>query len=224
MHASGYLLSKLSDLNDSGPPTARGLATASRPRHSSPAVSPQPPRGPLRPTLLLGLLLVPGCRAAHPPRATHRDRAGEPASQAAAPVITEPTVVAFWLPASDTLQPGAGADLLDDFRSYTSLVAADLDDAGIALVATTSDSVIVQTEQGPRRIVMLGGLDYPFGYVLVDPGMPETILTGVSTDDELMDQVDWYFGVDDAEPDSVPGQVVLSPAIPRAPAGRAPPL
>ncbi len=138
---------------------------------------------------------------------------------AAAPIITEPTVVAFWLAASDTLRGGEGADLLDDFRSYTSLVAPDLDDAGITLVATTADSVIVQIAHGPRRVIMLGGLDFPFGYVLVDPGMPETILTGVSTDDELMEQVDWYFGVDDADPDSAPGQVVLSAAIPRGPAG-----
>lgn len=124
-------------------------------------------------------------------------------------MITQPTVVAFWLPASDTLKRGEGADLLDDFRSYTALVAPDLEDAGITLVATTADSVIVQTEGGLRRVVMLSGLDFPFGYVLVDPGMPETILTGVSTDDELMEQVDWYFGVDEPEPDSVPGQVVL---------------
>jgi hypothetical protein len=129
---------------------------------------------------------------------------------AEAPVVREPSVVAFWLPASDTLRQGEGADLLDDFRSYTALVAPDLEDAGITLIATTADSVIVETSGGQRRVVMLGGLDYPFGYVLVDPGMPETILTGVSTDDELMDQVDWYFGVDEEEPDSTPGQVVLS--------------
>jgi hypothetical protein len=125
-------------------------------------------------------------------------------------VVREPSVVAFWLPASDTLHRGEGADLLDDFRSYTALVAPDLEDAGITLVATTADSVIVETTGGQRRVVMLTGLDYPFGYVLVDPGMPETILTGVSTDDELMEQVDWYFGVDEEEPDSVPGQIVLS--------------
>jgi hypothetical protein len=129
---------------------------------------------------------------------------------AEAPVVREPSVVAFWLPASDTLRQGAGADLLDDFRSYTALVAPDLEEAGITLIATTADSLIVETSGGQRRVVMLGGLDYPFGYVLVDPGMPETILTGVSTDDELMDQVDWYFGTDEVEPDSVPGQVVLN--------------
>ncbi|MEO8140091.1 MAG: hypothetical protein ABI742_10610 [Gemmatimonadota bacterium] len=169
---------------------------------------PEPARGRLRYSLLVTLLLLPAC---HPRRPTHqavRDST-VPRPLAEAPVISQPTVVAFWLPASDTLKAGEGADLLDDFRSYTALVAPDLEDAGITLVATTADSVIVQTEAGLRRVVMLSGLDFPFGYVLVDPGMPETILTGVSTDDELMEQVDWYFGVDEPEPDSVPGQVVL---------------
>jgi hypothetical protein len=162
----------------------------------------------LRYPLLFLFLALAAC---HPRRAVHsavRDSV-RVRPLAEAPVITEPTVVAFWLKASDTLKAGEGADLLDDFRSYTALVAPDLEDAGIALVATTADSVIVQTEGGHRRVVMLSGLDYPFGYVLVDPGMAETILTGVSTDDELMEQVDWYFGMDEPEPDSAPGQVVL---------------
>jgi hypothetical protein len=125
-----------------------------------------------------------------------------------APIVTEPTVVAFWLPSSDTLAGGEGADLLDDFRSYTARVAPSLADADIALVATTADSIIVELEGGPRRVIVLRGLDYPFGYVLVEPGYPETILTGVSTDDELLEQVDWYFGLDEDDPDSPPGQVV----------------
>ena len=62
---------------------------------------------------------------------------------------------------------------------------------------TTADSLIVDLESGPRRIIRLSGLDYPFGYVLVEPGYPETILTGVSTDDELLEQVSWYFGLDE---------------------------
>jgi hypothetical protein len=168
------------------------------------------PEASLRYTLLIWLCLLSGCHRPRPVRlAVRRDSTAlRPIS--AAPVVKEPTVVAFWLPASDTLKKGEGADLLDDFRNYTALVAPDLDDEGIALVATTADSVIVESEGAPRRVVMLAGLDYPFGYVLVDPGMPETILTGVSTDDELMDQVDWYFGTDEPESDSIPGQVVLS--------------
>ena len=105
--------------------------------------------------------------------------------------------MAFWLSASDTLKQGEGADLLDDFRSYTGLVAPVLDQQGIKLETTTADSIIVDLESGPRRIIRLSGLDYPFGYVLVEPGYPETILTGVSTDDELLEQVGWYFGLDE---------------------------
>jgi hypothetical protein len=163
----------------------------------------------LRYRLLLVGFLLPACHARQPARAARPDSTAIRAL-AQAPLVREPSVVAFWLAASDTLRQGKGADLLDDFRSYTALVAPDLEDAGITLVATTADSVIVETDAGQRRVVMLTGLDYPFGYVLVDPGMPETILTGVSTDDELMEQVDWYFGVDEADPDSVPGQVVLN--------------
>jgi hypothetical protein len=158
------------------------------------------PEATLRHALLLCLCLLPGC---------HRSRTPKQVSRRDSTVL-RPVSAAFWLPASDTLRGGEGADLLDDFRSYTALVASDLDDQGIALVATTADSVIVEAEGAPRRVIMLGGLDYPFGYVLIDPGMPETILTGVSTDDELMDQVEWYFGTDEPEPDSIPRQVVLS--------------
>ena len=134
---------------------------------------------------------------------------GRPRAQA--PIVTEATVVAFWLPASDTLA-GDGADLLDDFRAYTAQVAARLKEADIALVATTADSIIVELDGGPRRVIPLGGLDYPFGYVLVEPGFAETILTGVSTEDELLEQVNWYVGLDDDVGETPGGRVVSSPA------------
>ena len=119
--------------------------------------------------------------------------------------MREPTVVAFWLPASDTLKQGEGADLLDDFRAYTGAVSPLLDQQGIKLETTTADSVVVELENGPRRVIRLSGLDYPFGYVLVEPGYPETILTGVSTDDELLEQVSWYFGLDEPDSSDAPG-------------------
>ena len=128
-----------------------------------------------------------------------------------APVVSKPTVVAFWLPASDTLSGADAADLLDDFRAYTTKVAPALEEADIDLVATTADSVVVTLEGGPRRVIALRGLDYPFGYVLVEPGYAETILTGVSTDDELLDQIGWYFGLEEEGADSIPGQVVSAP-------------
>ncbi|MDZ4864170.1 MAG: hypothetical protein SGJ01_12075, partial [Gemmatimonadota bacterium] len=128
-----------------------------------------------------------------------------------APLIREATVVAFWLPASDTLQ-GDGADQLEDFHAYTGLVAPSLADDSIRFVATTADSLIVLLEGGPTRRIMLAGLDFPFGYVLVEPGFPESILTGVSSDEELLDQVDWYFGLDDGSEADEPPQVVSRPA------------
>lgn len=152
----------------------------------------------MRPTFLLVCFIAAACRPA-PSRAERRSTALPPPTRPLqeAPLIREPTVVAFWLPASDTLKAGEGADLLDDFRSYTGLVAPLLDQQGIKLETTTADSLIVDLENGPRRIIRLSGLDFPFGYVLVEPGYPETILTGVSTDDELLEQVSWYFGLDE---------------------------
>ena len=128
-----------------------------------------------------------------------------------APVIREATVVAFWLPATDTLQ-GEGADQLEDFHAYTALVAPGLAADSIGFVATTADSVIVVLEGGPTRRIMLAGLDFPFGYVLVEPGFPESILTGVSSDEELLDQVDWYFGLDDGSEAGEAPQLVRRPA------------
>jgi hypothetical protein len=165
----------------------------------------------VRSTFLLVCVMAAACRSG-PARAARHGTAqplARPLEES--PLIREPAVVAFWLPASDTLQPGEGADLLDDFRSYTGLVAPLLAEQGITLVSTTADSLIVELENGPRRIIRLSGLDYPFGYVLVEPGYPETILTGVSTDDELLEQVTWYFGLDE-ETDSTesPKRVVRS--------------
>jgi len=124
----------------------------------------------------------------------------EESGPAITPVIREATVVAFVLPASDTLKPGEEHDGLDDFRDYTGLVAPLLADEEVAFVSTTADSIIIERSDGIRRVVMLGGLDYPYGYVLISPGYAETILTGVLTDSELIDEVDWYFGsADDSD-------------------------
>jgi hypothetical protein len=109
--------------------------------------------------------------------------------------------VVFWLPASDTLDSGAGADLLDDFRYYTSAARPWFDDQGIPVVTTNADTIVVEAESAPRRLIMLSGLDYPFGYVLVDPGYAEEILTGVMTDDDLIDEADYYFGSDSTDDD-----------------------
>ena len=118
---------------------------------------------------------------------------------ASPPVVHEATLVVFWLAASDTLGAHDGADLLDDFRYYTRSAVPWFEDRGIPVVTTNSDSVVVEAEGAPRRVIMLTGLDYPFGYVLVEPGYAEEILTGVLTDDELLDEADGYFGSDESD-------------------------
>jgi hypothetical protein len=110
------------------------------------------------------------------------------------PVISEATLVAFTLPASDTLKAGEERDGLEEFRGYTAMVVPLLAGEDVVFQATTADSIIIERPDGIRRVVMLGGLDYPYGYVLIEPGYAETILTGVLTDSELVDEVNWYFG------------------------------
>lgn len=161
--------------------------------------------------LLIMLLMAVGCGPARSSRAVPPDSALA-AAVAQAPMVRGPAVVAFWLRASDTLRSGEGPDLLEHFRSFTAKVAPRLKEAEIALIATTADSIVVELQGGPRRVISLRGLDYPFGYVLVEPGYAETILTGVSTDDELLDEVTWYFGLDEADSDSLAGRVVTAPA------------
>jgi hypothetical protein len=224
MNASSYLHSF--DKNANSKPVQR-FALAIRPAILHLMRSPAFPRcAMLAPAAVLAI--VAACRPAAParrsPLAARSDSAegGLEHPLARPPVITEATVVAFWLKATDTLKAGQGADLLDDFRNYTALVAPLLKEQDIALVATTADSVIVEMDSGPQRVIMLAGLDYPFGYVLVEPGYAETILTGVSTDDELLDQVDWYFGTDDEDDSTSDGTRVVSggPRRTAAPAER----
>jgi hypothetical protein len=171
--------------------------------------------------LLLLLMVIVGCRRA-PRSLPIRSDSTPTRPLAEAPVVRGPTVVAFWLQASDTLAKDSGADLLDDFRHFTTLVAPALQEAEIALVATTADSVIVELDAGPRRVITLSGLDYPFGYVLVEPGYAETILTGVSTDEDLLDEVEWYFGLDQAPPDSAAGRMISARARPGRPGSARP--
>ena len=85
--------------------------------------------------LLLFALAAAACRPA-PARVERRDSTPTARPLEAAPVVREPTVVAFWLPATDTLKQGEGADLLDDFRSYTGAVSPLLEKQGIRLETT----------------------------------------------------------------------------------------
>ncbi len=108
-------------------------------------------------------------------------------------VITEPTVVVFWLSGADTLSADDQAQALDELNATTEGIAPTLAQHHITLVPTNSDTIYVALPNRQRRMILLTGVDYPFGYVLVAPGTAERILAGVYDDDELLDEVEVYF-------------------------------
>ena len=112
-------------------------------------------------------------------------------------VVTEPSVVLFWLHAADTLNADDRAETFDDLKYYTEQIAPALDAGGIKLLATNAETVYVALPNHTRRAILLSGLDFPFGYLLVDPGGPERILTGVYADDDLLEELRVYFDLPD---------------------------
>jgi len=112
-------------------------------------------------------------------------------------VVTGPTVLVFWLPAADSFAADDQAAALDDMTYYTDRVAPILERYGIKLLPTNADTVYVTLPNRKQRTILLSGLDYPFGYVIVEPGGTERILTGVYADDELLDEVRTYFDLPD---------------------------
>ena len=139
-----------------------------------------------------------GCAA---PGGTARQRAREASAdrlrRSHAAVVREPTVVAFWLPDADTLPADERKAVRSEFQSYTAAVAPFLEAHDIRLVSTTEDTLLIESQAKIRRLVMLHGLDYPFGYVVVEPGYAEEILTGIYSDVELIDEVRDYFDLDE---------------------------
>ena len=107
--------------------------------------------------------------------------------------MRDASVVAFWLSAADTLASGERDRARDEFNYYTQESMEFLHHQSIQLVPTRSESLVVVSPKGARRRIMLSGLDYPYGYVLVDPGYAEQILAGVYTDEELINAVTDYF-------------------------------
>jgi hypothetical protein len=108
-------------------------------------------------------------------------------------VVTEPTVVVFWLAAADTFTADDQAEALDNLNYYTERIAPALARHSIKLVPTNSDTIYVALPNRQRRVILLTGVDYPFGYVLVEPGTSERILAGVYDENELLDEVEAYF-------------------------------
>lgn len=112
-------------------------------------------------------------------------------------LITERTVVVFWIHAGDTLNPEDAASALEDLNYYTEKVSGLLKAHDITLVPTNSDTVYLALPNNRRRPILLTGLDYPFGYLLVEPGGVERVLAGVYADDELLDEIRAYFDLAD---------------------------
>src|SRR5437773_143226 len=67
----------------------------------------------------------------------------------------------------------------------------------LARTAQQGDSVDLALPTRTRRAILLSGLDYPYGYLLIDPGGPERILTGVYADDDLLEELRVYFDLPD---------------------------
>jgi len=157
--------------------------------------------------MLLGLGWVAACHARGVARTAHAadsvDLAGfvprdsSDSALLAPQVIAEPSVVLFWLRAADTLGADDRAQAFDDLKYYTEQVAAALQTNGIRLLATHADTVYVALPNRALRPILLSGLDYPFGYLFIDPGGPERILTGVYANDDLMDELRAYFDISD---------------------------
>jgi hypothetical protein len=169
----------------------------------------------MRYAIMLATTLLGGCRARAVHRALARDTAGLAIrfplgrdsidSLARSPrVVGDAAVVVFWLHAADTLPSGDQAALFDDLRYSTGQIAPALKVKGIGLLATRSDTLYVALPGNRRRTILLSGLDYPFGYVLVDPGGPERILTGVYPEDDLLDELRAYFDWSDDSTATVP--------------------
>ena len=120
-------------------------------------------------------------------------------------VITGPTVLVFWLSGADTLSADDQAEALDELNYTTEGIAPTLTQHNIQLVPTNSDTIYVTLPNKQRRMILLTGVDYPFGYVLVAPGTAERILAGVYDDDELLDEVDAYFDLPSATDSTAKG-------------------
>ena len=112
-------------------------------------------------------------------------------------LITDRTVIVFWVHAGDTLNADDAASALEDLNYYTEKVSGPLKAYGILLVPTNSDTVFLSLPNHQRRPILLTGLEYPFGYLLVEPGGVERVLAGVYADDELLDEIKAYFDLPD---------------------------
>ena len=157
----------------------------------------------MRAATLLAIVLLAACRSQHASVAggnadslTFADVGSVSAADSillTPRVVTGPTVIVFWLAGADTLSADDQAAALDELNFATEQIAPMLTRNNITLVPTNSDSVYVSLPNNRRRLILLTGVDYPFGYVLIAPASAERILAGVYADDELVDELEAYF-------------------------------
>lgn len=114
-------------------------------------------------------------------------------------VVSSRTVLVYWLAAADTFSADDQAAVLDELTMYTDRVAPVLTRHNIALVPTNAETVYVALPNSGRRPIVLSGLDFPFGYVLIDDEGNERIITGVMFDDELLEEIRIFFDLPDTE-------------------------
>ena len=123
-------------------------------------------------------------------------------------VVTGPTVIVFWLPAADTLHPDDAAGALDDLNFYTERIGPVLERWGVTLLPTNADTIYIALPNNRVRSVWLSGLEYPFGYVIAEPGGVERVLAGVFTDEELLEEVRVYFDLPEDTSAAPPPKVI----------------
>jgi hypothetical protein len=157
----------------------------------------------MRAATLFAVILLGSCRSQNASETTRQvdtlgfadvNSAGSADSILLTPrVVGGPTVIVFWLATADTLSADDQAEALDELNFATERIAPMLARHNITLVPTNSDSVYVALANRQRRLILLSGVDYPFGYLLIQPGTAERILAGVYAEDELLDEVEAYF-------------------------------
>lgn len=107
-------------------------------------------------------------------------------------MVGDAAVIAFWLGAVDTLPEQSRRAIQKEFRRSNDAIADYLSDTDIAMVTTLSDTVVVEAD-GERYLVLLSGFDFPFGYLLIEPGYDEEFHTGLTIDEDLETAIDEYF-------------------------------
>jgi hypothetical protein len=160
------------------------------------------------------LLALFGCR----PAAARRQRPAATDHPPASPALADTTgpafgdtlltldsaaVVLFWTTPVDTLDSVARAEAMAELRATAAWAGSFLESYQIPVHATRAHGVLVRPPGGGRRFVDFRGLDYPFGFVLIDPGYPEQFLTGIIGEDDLRDAVIDYFDLEEADSSGV---------------------